>query len=167
MDDTEFEHLATRLRPVLTMTAKSIARSSRMNASDVDDAVQEALVRLWRTGNRLDDCQNVESFAVAIVRNVCIDFSRRTVPPAAQVDELHVAADSYADSSLTAESTRGMMETLISRLPATQQKLIRMRGEGMSLDEISAIVQMPKTSVKTLIARARHELLEMMQHRRV
>ena len=159
MDDTEFEHLATRLRPTLTATAKSIARSSRMNASDVDDAVQEALVRLWRTGNRLDDCQNVESFAVAIVRNVCIDFSRRTVPPTAQVDELQVAADSSADSSLTAESTRGMMEVLISRLPTTQQKLIRMRGEGMTLDEIAAIVQMPKTSVKTLIARARHELL--------
>lgn len=167
MEDTVFGHLATRLRPVLAATAESIARSSRMNEADVEDAVQEALVRLWKAGGRLDECRNVESFAVAVVRNVCIDISRRTALPTATVDGLQVAADSSADSSLTAESTRGMMETLISRLPATQQKLIRMRGEGMSLDEISAIVQMPKTSVKTLIARARHELLEMMQHRRV
>lgn len=159
MDDTEFGHLATRLRPVLTATAEGVARSSRMNASDVEDAVQEALVRLWRAGDRLGGCRSVESFAVAIVRNVCIDLSRRTVPPAAPVDGLQVAADSSADSSLTAESTRGMMEALISRLPVTQQKLIRMRGEGMTLDEIAAVMQMPKTSVKTLIARARHELM--------
>lgn len=164
MDDTEFEHLVTRLRPALMMTAESIARSSRMNASDVDDAVQEALVRLWRAGNRLDDCHNVESFAIAIVRNVCIDFSRRTMPPVVQVDELQVATDSSADTSLMAESMRGMMESLIGRLPTTQQKLIRMRSEGMSLNEIAAIIQMPKTSVKTLIARARHELIDKCRH---
>lgn len=160
MDNTEFGQLVARLRPVLTATASRMARSLCLADADVEDAVQEALVRLWRMGDRLDEYRSVESLAVAVVRNVCIDMSRRVSPPTASIDGLQVAADSSADSSLTAESTRGVMDKLIGRLPATQQKLLRMRGDGMSLDEIAAVVKMQKTSVKTLIARARHELME-------
>lgn len=160
MDDTEFEHIATRLRPKLKATAERIAQTSRMAEADVEDAVQETLIRLWRTGNRLDGYRSIESLAVTIVRNVCIDMSRHNPPAAAPIDGLQIAAGSSADSSLTAESTRGMMDRLMARLPATQQRLLKMRGEGMSLDDIAAVMQMPKTSVKTLIARARRELLK-------
>lgn len=167
MNDTEFEHIATSLRPRLTDVATRMACSLGMSSGDAEDAVQESLVRLWRMGDRLDDYGNTESLGVTIVRNVCIDMSRRSAPQITSIDGANVTIaaidDSSADSSLTAESTRGAVERLISRLPATQQKLLQMRGEGMSLDEIAAIAGMPKTSVKTLIARARHTLLQRMK----
>lgn len=163
MNDTEFEHIASRLRPRLTAMAVHMAKDLRLSSTDTEDAVQEALLRLWRMDDRIETYNNVESLAVTIVRNVCIDMSRRAAPPASPVDGLCVAADSSADSSLMAESERGALERLIDRLPATQQRLLRMRGEGMSLDEIAATADMPKTSVKTLIARARHELLARMK----
>lgn len=167
MNDTEFEHIATRLRPRLIAIARQVADSTRLQSADVEDAVQESLVRLWRMGDRLADYRSVESLGVTVVRNVCIDMARRRSLPTTSLDGPHgtvtVAADSSADSSLTAESTRGAVDMLIRQLPATQQRLLRMRGEGMSLDEISAITAMPKTSVKTLIARARRTLLARMR----
>lgn len=163
MNDTEFEHIASRLRPRLTAMAVHTAKDMRLSSADAEDAVQETLLRLWRMGDRIEKYNNVESLAVTIVRNVCIDMSRRTAPPTNPIDGLNVASDSSADSSLTAESERDVVERLIGRLPATQQRLLRMRGDGMSLDEIAAAADMPKTSVKTLIARARRELLERMK----
>ena len=139
MNDTEFEHTATRLRPRLTAAAIHTARSLHLTDADAEDAVQETLVRLWRMGDRLALCSSIEGMAHTIVRNVCIDMSRRAVADTTTIDHLPIADAAEADSSLTAESTR---------------------GEGMSLDDIAAVVQMPKTSVKTLIARARRTLLE-------
>lgn len=164
MNDTEFERMAVQLRPRLAATARHVCQSLHMAEADVDDAVQESLVRLWRMGSRLGECRSVEGMAVTVVRNVCIDMSRHTAPHTAPIDSVQIAADSSADSSLTAESTRGIVERLVGRLPATQQRLLRLRGEGMSLDDIAAVTQMQKTSVKTLIARARRELLAKMRH---
>lgn len=167
MNDTEFEHIATRLRPRLTDVATKMVNSMGLSSGDAEDAVQESLIRLWRMGDRLGDYGNTESLGVTIVRNVCIDMSRRSVPQMTSIDgangTIAALADSSADSSLMAESTRGAVEKLISRLPTTQQQLLQMRGEGMSLDEIAAIAGMPKTSVKTLIARARRTLLQRMK----
>lgn len=169
MNDTEFEHIATRLRPRLIVIARQTAGSAHLLDADIEDAVQEALVRLWRMGDRLADYLSVESLGVTIVRNVCIDMARRQQLPTTSLDGPHgimavaAAADSSADSSLTAESTRGAVDRLIAQLPVTQQRLLKMRGEGMSLDEIAAIANMPKTSVKTLIARARRTLLQKME----
>lgn len=159
MNDTEFEHIATLLRPRLTATARRTATSLRLAEADVEDAVQETLVRLWRMGDNLDTCRSVEGMATTTIRNVCIDMARRRRPDTTPIDGLPIADSSTADSSLTARSTLGEVDRLIGHLPTTQQRLLHMRGEGMSLDEIAAIVQMPKTSVKTLIARARRELL--------
>ena len=163
MNDTEFEHTAARLRPRLKALAEHTAKDLRLTSADAEDAVQETLLRLWRMGDRLDGYDSIEALAATVVRNVCIDMSRRPSPPTSPIDGLRVAADSSADSSLTAESERGAVERLIDQLPTTQQRLLRMRGEGMSLDEIAAAAGMPKTSVKTLIARARRELLERMK----
>ena len=163
MNDTEFEHMAVRLRPRLTALAEHTAKGLRLTGADAEDAVQEALLRLWRMGDRLDGYNSVEALAATVVRNVCIDMSRRPSPLRSPIDGLRVAADSSADPSLTAERERGEVERLIDRLPVTQQRLLRLRGEGMSLDEIAAAVGMHKTSVKTLIARARRELLERMK----
>ena len=167
MNDTEFEHIATRLRPRLIATAMQTSNALHLVEADVEDAVQESLVRLWRMGDRLNGYRSVESLGVTIVRNVCIDMARQSSLPTTSLDGPHgpvaVAADSSADSSLTAESTRGAVDRLIAQLPATQQRLLKMRGEGMSLDEISAVTDMPKTSVKTLIARARRTLLQRME----
>ena len=167
MNDTEFEHTATRLRPRLTAAAIHTARSLHLTDADAEDAVQETLVRLWRMGDRLALCSSIEGMARTIVRNVCIDMSRRAVADTTTIDHLPIADAAEADSSLTAESTRGEVDRLVARLPATQQRLLRMRGEGMSLDDIAAVVQMPKTSVKTLIARARRTLLEKLKDNKI
>lgn len=167
MNDTEFEHIATRLRPKLTAAARQIARSSRLAEDDAEDAVQEALVRLWRMGDSLSSCHNADSMALTILRNVCIDMARRAVADTTTIDGLPIADTAEADSSLTAESTGSEVDRLIARLPATQQRLLRMRGEGMSLDDIAAIVLMPKTSVKTLIARARRTLIDKLKDNKI
>ena len=165
MNDTEFEHMALRLRPRLRTVAERTAKSTGLTDADAEDAVQEALLRLWRMGDRLDTYNSIESLAATIVRNVCIDMSRHPAPPTSTIEGLNVAADSSADSSLTAESERGAVERLIDGLPATQQRLLRMRGEGMSLDEIAVAAAMPKSSVKALISKARRQLLERMKNK--
>ena len=165
MDDKEFEHMASWMRPRLKAVAERTAKGLGLTDADAEDAVQETLLRLWRMSDRLDTYNSIEALAATVVRNVCIDMSRHPALPTSTIEGLNVVADSSADSSLTAESERGAMERLIGMLPATQQRLLRMRGEGMSLDEIAATAAMPKTSVKTLISKARRQLLERMKNK--
>lgn len=163
MNDREFEQLVKQLHPRLTATAERILKGGLQINDNTEDAVQETFIRLWHMGEKLNTCHNIEALAITIIRNICIDILRHPVPPIDSIENIQVLTECSADTSLNTESIHCMIDHYICQLPTTQQRLIKMRSEGMTLDEIAAICQMPKNSIKTLIARARKTLLVKMK----
>lgn len=159
MTDADFEQMALRIRPRLLTTADTFVRGGELSQADAEDVVQDTLVKLWRMSRNLGSCRNVESMAVTMTRNACIDILRSVRKNNVDVGQMQIAGDSSADASLAADNLKQVLDALISRLPKTQRRLLLLRSEGMSLDDIAAVCAMPKTSVKTLIAKARRTLL--------
>lgn len=159
MTDADFEKMALRIRPRLLAAAETFVRGGKLSYADAEDVVQDTLVKLWRMSRNLGGCHNVESMAVTMTRNACIDILRSVRKNNVDVGQVQIAGDSSADASLAADNLKQVLDALISRLPKTQHRLLLLRSEGMSLDDIAAVCAMPKTSVKTLVAKARRTLL--------
>ena len=72
-DDDAFSALADRHRPVLHAHCRRILGSP----SDVEDAVQEALLRAWRSRGRFEGRSSFGWWLKRIATNTCIDVARR------------------------------------------------------------------------------------------
>ena len=55
-----------------------IAYRLTQNIAESEDIVQEAFIKIWNKRNELKEVENAEAFSVAILRNMCMDYLRKT-----------------------------------------------------------------------------------------
>jgi RNA polymerase sigma-70 factor (ECF subfamily) len=67
------------------------------------------------------------------------------------------------DQDLIERDTQMRIQTALDRLPATQRRMLTMRSEGMTIDEISTICNTTKQSTRTMISAARRFMLELLR----
>lgn len=166
MDSTSFQHIATALRPrLLSLCQRFFSRQEV--ACEAEDAVQETLLRLWLMRDRLGEYRSPESLATMIAKNVCIDMWRLSRAHHDSLDEtLSVPACEQADHSAIANDVQRMISQAMLRLPATQRRMLVMRGEGMTMTEIAAACAVTPASAKTMICNARRLLMLLLKIRR-
>ena len=158
-----FNQQAARLRR-LALQASTAAGA---DADTAEDVAQETLLRLWqmRDDPRL---YNPEGYATVIARHLTLNQLRRELP--LSIDERQAAdvtVPSPLDLMLQQEDERWLRQR-ISNLPYTQHAILRLREvEHRSNEEIAHILGIQPSSVNTLLARARRQLLnEIRQSRR-
>ncbi|MBR0116305.1 MAG: sigma-70 family RNA polymerase sigma factor [Prevotella sp.] len=159
---TAFEKIATNLRPRLLELCERFL-TDRQLPEEAEDIVQETLFRLWQMRERLEHYSSPEALAVTIAKNVCIDLLRRQHLPTDALGETDVADTRRADQDLITHDTEAQLQTALNHLPATQRKMLTMRSEGMTLDEIATICNTTKQSTKTMISSARRTMLTLLQ----
>ncbi len=169
MEEIEFEHIASKMRPKLKAHCQHYIDTATL-AVDADDIVQEALVRLWKMRDKLFQYQSIEALAMTIVRNLSIDYIRREqrrdsidATTAISSATLQTASTITSDQALIGEDTQRRLEQALDKLPSTQRRMLLMRSEGKSLDEIASTCGANKTSTKTMISAARRALLQSMR----
>ena len=59
-----------------------------LNSQEAEDVVQDVIIKMWKMGERLNDVENLESFALRLTRNLSIDRQRMKVNQAESFDEL-------------------------------------------------------------------------------
>lgn len=129
------------------------------------DVAQEVFIRVWK---RLDSCRDPERFEawlLSIARHACIDHTRRrkTRPPAQDVpaDELVSLADPGAATDAAAEKRdqRDVLETAIQRLSPINREAILLKDiQGLPMEEMATMLDLPVGTVKSRCSRARIEL---------
>ena len=139
----------------------SLARRFCVEASEVDDAVQDVFVALWQTAARFDAKLGAEeTFVSMVTRRRLIDRRRRTMRRReGQVDadvglmrdhSPEVAAATVAERSEEIERAKQVIETL----RPDQQRCLRMSiYDGLSHDEIATATGIPLGTVKTHVRR--------------
>ena len=156
-----FNQQATRLRQL----ALRAAATAGADSDTAEDIAQETMLRLWqmRDDPRL---YNPEGYASTIARHLAINQLRRQ--PLLPLDERQSAdllVPSPLDQMLQNENERWLRER-IRNLPYTQHAILRLRQvEHRSNEEIASILGIKPTSVNTLLARARRQLLNEIQQR--
>jgi RNA polymerase sigma-70 factor, ECF subfamily len=137
-----------------------VAQSLLRHPQDAEDAVQDALLKLYR-GNGWQAMKDERAFLARVVWRTALDRrSSRT----AGVDDEHVEqqlADSRAtpDRAAAESDERALLHQLIDGLAdELRQPLLLSAMEELSSREIGEVMNLPESTVRTRLMRARGQL---------
>jgi RNA polymerase sigma factor (sigma-70 family) len=161
-EDLVLEHLGS---------GYNLARWFLRNPHDAEDAVQDACIRALHGISGYAGGSS-KAWFLTIVRNVCLTRMRRTTSPKvvrlddvmSQIDQQSAAdngqaAASRPDLQLIAKLDTARVSQAIARLPEGFREVIVLREiEGLSYQEIAAIVGVPIGTVMSRLARGRERL---------
>ena len=159
MDSADFK---TRFLP---LHARLYRMAFRLLGSveDAEDIVQEVYLRLWQKRHELPGMDNPEAYAVAILRNLCLDNLRRTQPERSgkPPEELPLADRDTASTRIERQEERSILQRLIGHLGEPQRTVLRMRDLGeCSFEEIASALHLSEAHVRMLLSRARKKMKE-------
>lgn len=162
MERKEFGQMAAKMRPRLLKTARQFFG----NTEDAEDAVQDALLRLWSVRARVRQGEE-EALAKRIVRNCCVSLWRKQQQGSrVSLEEARAAASggTAIDTIVSDEETR-RIEAAKARLPRAHRRLLQMKADtDMSLEEIAAAAGIKRESASAMISTARKLLYEALKH---
>ncbi len=146
MTEEDFQREAEAMRPMLLQAATALLG----NAEDGEDAVQDALLKLWGMAEELR--RPVAPLARVLVRNLCVDRLRRrrqTVP--LELTAMQAVPQEGVDGDAFAHVMK-----VIDTLPAAQQVVLRLRHiDGMPMEDIARLTGASEAAVRKQLSRAR------------
>jgi RNA polymerase sigma-70 factor (ECF subfamily) len=145
----------------------SIASGYAASPDEARDLTQDIFVRLFETRGRWAEGEVFVPWMVRVARNLCLDQLRRKKarPPAEdiQADEMWdlASADADPEAALEAAGRRGMVWRALRSLGHLSREVIQLKEiQGLSLEEVAAILRVPVGTVKSRSNRARLELAQ-------
>jgi RNA polymerase sigma-70 factor (ECF subfamily) len=143
----------------------SIAYGYTGDPDEARDLAQDIFVRVYR---KLDTCRDPERllpWLIRIARNVCLDhLRRRKVRPPAQdipADELMSLADPAPspEQQWLTNTRKRLVIAAMQNLSKINREIILLKDmQGLPLDEIAGMLDLPLGTVKSRCSRARVEL---------
>jgi RNA polymerase sigma-70 factor, ECF subfamily len=159
-DEDAFGVLMRRHNRMLYRAARSILHAE----GEVEDAVQEAYLRAYRTIGQFRGEAKLSTWLVRIVLNEAIGRSRRL----RRGTTLALRLDDEPDSGAVSEppelgaqhaQIRRMLQAKIDALPDALRSVFVLRAlEELSVEEVAAALDIPKTVVRMRFFRARRML---------
>ena len=134
------------------------------NQEQADDLTQETFIRAYQSLGRLDSDPNLSAWLYRIASNACMDALRRRkritwlpmLDTAEKDDEF--TTDDFAPQVVEAEAVRRVLAEMPAALSMT---LVLRSQEGFSCDEIAEIMNVPKGTVFSRLARAREQFAKL------
>ena len=138
------------------------ARRSCSASDDVDDVVQETLWLLHRRVGTLRALTSIAGWLVAVVRRECLRMAARVMAKPANLDDaLSDPANENRLAHLPQDELRLDLSRAIHSLPENYREVVLLRDiEEMTIDEIAAMLDLTRESVKGRLHRARALLRE-------
>lgn len=152
--DRAFVARLESLRPLLARVAGAILR----RADDVDDAVQDALLRMVRNARQFDARKGtLETWAREIVRNVALDMLQRLQP--ANLNDTGAAPAPAESPPLEAEEIRGRLRKAVDALPDPQRcAFLLIHQEGLNHEAAASALNISLETLRARLYRARQNL---------
>lgn len=162
MDSKEFEKIAEKVRSRVI----SAARGYRLDSETEADIAQDTMLKLWTLRDELTSEKPALSLGVTIARHLCIDHLRRRRTVGIEDVRLSDSPGARPDAELESLENERWLRERLGQLPSTEHTVLRLRQvEHKSAAEIAAIIGITPASVATLLARARHKLLNDIRER--
>ncbi|CAM4015962.1 RNA polymerase sigma factor SigW [Cohnella lubricantis] len=147
------------------------------NRQEAEDIVQECFLRVYKHLDRYDENQKFSTWIYRIATNLCIDRLRKRKPTYSLDAESseHEGLDGYAmmpsddrtpESEMLLSETQRIIREAIETLPPKYKSVIVLRYlQDMSLQEISEVMGMPVTTVKTRVHRGREYMRKKLENK--
>ncbi len=152
----------------------AIARNILSSEQDVEECVNEALLRLWESipPNRPE---YIPAFAGRITRNIALDMLKISTAQkrgGGEIDLLLEEADALIPSDISVESIAEQREVIsvinefLGTLPRKKRKVFVMRfWHCQSVSEIARCVGMTEANVYNVLKRERKKLMDYLRKR--
>jgi RNA polymerase sigma-70 factor (ECF subfamily) len=144
------------------------------NSHEAEDIVQETFLRVYTNLHRYDDSHKFSTWIYRIGTNICIDRLRKRKGTYSLDAETHdgEGVEGYAllasqentpENQLLVSEAQKHIREVIDKLPEKYKSVIVLRYmHDLSLQEISDVLQMPVTTIKTRVHRGREYLRQKM-----
>lgn len=155
-DAEAFRMLTERHAASVTAHAKRMLH----DASEAEDMVQEAFLRLWKNAPTYRAEARLGTYLHRIVHNLCVDTLRARKPghPDA-LDALH--SEDRPSRELTVRSRAQRVHDEVKALPERQRAALSLvHFEGLTNLEAAEILQVSVDALESLLSRARKTLRE-------
>ena len=152
----------------------NLCRRMLGNAHDAEDAAQDVFLKAYQALPRFEPGASLYTWLYRIAINTCIDYKRKPFLESLfkrsdEGEEIMIDVPSVAPSPERLAESKQMGQDLQKSLGKLSQKLrtaiILKEIEGLSYEEIAEVLDISLGTVKSRIARAREELLELMGER--
>jgi RNA polymerase sigma-70 factor, ECF subfamily len=145
-------------RMVFALLSRLVGRSG-----DVDDLAQEAFLRAFRAFPRFDPDgpAKVSTWLLTIATRLALDSRRRRRSQVDDADEIEAprAGDTTPESSLSRRELGQAIARAAEALPDEQRAaLVLYDLHGLSLAEVGAALDVPESTAKTRLFRAREKM---------
>jgi RNA polymerase sigma-70 factor (ECF subfamily) len=167
-EDAAIAALVDQYAAALYRVAFSVLR----NPSDAEDAVQEAFLRVLRHRETLGEVRDHRVWLIRIVWNIVLDRKRRakTRPETDDVSELArvlPATGLSAEERAAAAQHHASVLACVEQLPAKEREVLQLSVfEELTSVEISSVLGITESSVRSRLFRARNLMAEVLQHAR-
>ncbi|MNI40700.1 ECF RNA polymerase sigma factor SigW [compost metagenome] len=140
------------------------------NSHEAEDAVQETFLRVYTNLHKYDENQKFSTWIFRIATNLCIDRLRKrknTYSLDAEMSDgegndhysLLPADEDTPEKQVIVSETQELIRAAIDTLPEKYKSVVILRYlQDLSLQEISDILDMPVTTIKTRVHRGREYL---------
>jgi RNA polymerase sigma-70 factor (ECF subfamily) len=161
--ETLFRRYSTRLVSFLARMVPERAKA--------EELAQDVFVRIYQARERYEPTARFSTYLFGIASNLALNelarAHRKRERPFPEDGEIRVAAAApSAEEEIAHRRTREHLEEALDELPARQRAALLLRvDEGLGYEEIAAALDTSVSSVKSLIHRARCELLESLESR--
>jgi RNA polymerase sigma-70 factor (ECF subfamily) len=156
-DARALEALLIRREKWLWNVAKKVVRNEGL----AEEALQEALVLIWKNAHTFRGESRVSTWMYQIVSRSCIDVLRKEqIRSHASLNELEQFDDIGGTSSFENALVDGLAvhAALLEIEPAQRQVIQLIDLDGMSVQEASRVLGVPVGTVKSRAARGRESL---------
>jgi len=170
-DEDAFEILVSRHKN----PAYRLAYRYLSNKTDAEEVALEALVRVWKSRASYEPTAGFRTWFFRIVINLCYNRLRRRRTREgrmrASAEESELAFETSADTKaltpadeLSARELNQAIQKALAKLPENQRMaVILSRFEGLSYAEVGASLGTSEKAVKSLMARARATLKDILE----
>jgi RNA polymerase sigma-70 factor (ECF subfamily) len=142
-----------------------LAFSMMRNETQAEDLAQDVFVKIWKALPGYHGGASLSTWIYTITRNTCLtELKKRSTRPTVSLQEPEMEAVSdnipslqFADAEAGAEMD---VETMLSELPEKYRRVITLFYlEEKAYEEVATMLGIPLGTVKTLLFRAKKELL--------
>ena len=125
------------------------------DAASADDLFQQTWLQVVRQLHRYDAARSFDTWLFAIAHNAAMDLLRRR--PGESLEDREFAIPSRAPdafSAVLAGERAAILAAALAELPALCREALTLRfEEGMKLEEIAEVTQVPLSTVKSRVRR--------------
>lgn len=139
--------------------AWSLARYLLKDASEAEDATQEAFIKLWNHQDKVDP-ERIKPWLMQVTRNTCLDRLRRRKPETELTEVMVVDEHGPMAGAEQSELSR-WLQTAINCLKEPYRSLVVLRDiQQHSYEEVAHATELTLAQVKVYLHRARKQLRE-------